>query len=86
MEITSVNVNDPLPEDPPPKKSKSEELKALLVQTKTPTGTASSSSDIFTEIKREFMSFDMSGELPPYLKTVLHALKAIPPSSVEAER
>ena len=72
-------------EEPPVKKSKSEELRALLTETaKIPV--ASQGSDAFPEIKRQFCSFEATGKLPPILEEILHALKSIPPSSVEAKR
>ncbi|QQP51443.1 Tbc1 domain family member 24-like protein, partial [Caligus rogercresseyi] len=46
----------------------------------------SSVNGINGQIKREFSSFDATGTLPPTFSKVFHALKTIPPTSVEAER
>ncbi|QQP37734.1 Uncharacterized protein FKW44_018115, partial [Caligus rogercresseyi] len=86
-----VKVENPEPpsqtDEPPSKKSRAEELKDFLnAKEKPSTNYLSSVNGINGQIKREFSSFDATGTLPPTLSKVFHALKTIPPTSVEAER
>ena len=90
-EEATVDTENPEPapqtDEPQSKKSRSEELKDYLgAKPKASGNTLSSPNEIQSQIKREFSSFDATGTLPPTLAQIFRTLKAIPPTSVEAER
>ena len=71
-----------------PKKSKLEELQAILDEQPTPCQPRepTSSTELLVEIKREMAVFESTGERPTKSQKLFRALSTLPASSVEAER
>ena len=76
----------PETEEPTTKKSKTDELNDFISSKAKGTSALSSTSEVLNQMRRDFASFDSTGERPPILDKIFKALKAIPPTSVEAER